>query len=143
MANENQTSLRILQPSKKIIHPPAFYGILGFCTGVVFSSIVGYVYLNTLIHNEIDRNLRSINTHYSEQALLEKKQQFATGLENHAIPPDIQINQPVQDEEHPVEFPQPQEDDLSKVFIHQDQPRSMVKSLNKTPVISKETAVSP
>lgn len=142
MANEKQTSLRILQPSKKIPHPPASYGILGFCIGVIFSAIVGSVYLHHFIENKIESSLLSTNTDHSEQYLLENKQ-LATVLETHAIPLDIQINQPMQDEEHPVEFPQPQEDDLSKVFLHLDQPRSMVKSLNKTPVISKETAVSP
>lgn len=86
--------------------------------------------------------MKLINTNYSEQALLEKKQQLATGLETHAISPNIQINQPVQDEEALVEFSQPQEDDLSK-FIYQDQLRPMVKSLNKTPLVSKRTAVSP
>ena len=34
MAKEKQTSLRILQPSKKIPHPRVSYGVLGFCMGV-------------------------------------------------------------------------------------------------------------
>lgn len=46
-------------------------------------------------------------------------------------------------EENPVEFPQPQEDELSKVFIHQDQSKLGSKTLNKTPVVPKETAVTP
>ncbi len=87
--------------------------------------------------------MRPINTHYSEKTLLKKKQQLAKGLEIHVTSPNIQINQPMQGKESPVEFPQLQEDDLSNVFIHQNQLRSMVKSLNKIPLVSKQTAVSP
>lgn len=142
MAKEKQTSLRILRPAKKRSHPPASYGILGFCIGVVFSAIVGSVYLHHFIENKIESSLLSTNTDHSEQYLLGNKQ-LSTELDTHVIEPDIQIHQPVQDTEHSVEFPQPQENELSKAFIHQGQPKPVAQSLNKTQLIPKETAVAP
>ncbi|OAL79143.1 hypothetical protein AY606_06875 [Acinetobacter sp. SFB] len=142
MANEKQTSLRILKPSKKIHHPAAFYGILGFCTGVIFSSMVSYIYLNTLIHNAIMRNLVSANISQTEPGFLEKKQEVLE-LETRFIQPDIQTNQFVQDEEHRVELLPSKNDDLSKILLHQDQSEPRAKSLNKTIIVTKETAVSP
>ncbi|TCB50768.1 hypothetical protein E0H80_08050 [Acinetobacter sp. ANC 4779] len=142
MANEKQTSLKTLKPSKKIHHPAAFYGGLGFCTGVIFSSMVSYIYLNTLIHNAIMRSLVSANISQTESGFLENKQAVLE-LETRVIQPDIQTNQFVPDEEHRVDFPQSQNDDLSKVLLHQDQAKPRAKSLNKTPLVTKETAVSP
>ncbi|TCB58557.1 hypothetical protein [Acinetobacter terrae] len=142
MAKEKQTSLRILRPAKKTPHPPASYGILGFCIGVIFSAIMGSVYLHHFIENKIESSLLSTNTDHFEQDNLENKP-LATELDSHVIEPDIQIHQPVQDTEHSVEFPQPQEDELSKTFIHQGQSTPVVKSLNKTTVVTKETAVAP
>ena len=142
MAKEKQTSLRILRSAKKIPHPPASYGILGFCIGGIFSAIVGSVYLHHVIHNEIESSLLSTNTDHSEQYLLENKQ-LATELDTRVIEPHIQTHQLVQDTENSVEFPQPQEDELSKTFIHQGQPKPVAKSQNKTPVVPKETAVAP
>lgn len=142
MAKEKQTSLRILRPAKKIPHPPASYGILGFCIGGIFSAIVGSVYLYHFIENKIKSNLLSTNTDHFEQDNLENKQ-LSTELDTHVIEPDIQIHQPMQDTEHSVEFPQTQENELSKVFIHQGQSTPVVKSQNKIPVVPKETAVAP
>jgi hypothetical protein len=142
MAKEKQTSLRILRPVKKIPHPPTSYGLLGFCIGVIFSAIVGSVYLHHVIHNEIESSLLSTNTDHSEQYLLENKQ-LATELDSRVIEPYIQTHQPVQDTKHSVEFPQPQEDELSKTIIHQGQSTPVVKSLNKTTVVTQETAVAP
>lgn len=142
MAKEKQTSLRILRPAKKIPHPPASYGILGFCIGVIFSAIVGSVYLHHFIENKIESSLLSNNTDHSEQYLLENKP-LATELDTRGIKPHIQTYQRVQDTEHSVEFPQPQENELSKAFIHQGQSTPVAKSQNKIPVVPKETAVAP
>ena len=142
MAKEKQNSLRTLRPAKKIPHPPASYGILGFCIGGIFSAIVGSVYLHHFIENKIESSLLSTNTDHSEQYLLENKQ-LSTELDTHAIEPDIQIHQPVQDTEHSVEFSQPQENELSKAFIHQGQTKPVAKSQNKMSVVPKETAVAP
>lgn len=142
MAKEKQTSLRILRSAKKIPHPPASYGILGFCIGVIFSAIVGSVYLHHFIENKIESSLLSTNTDHFEQDNLENKP-LATELDTHVIEPDIQTHQPVQDTEHSVEFPQPQENELSKAFIHQGQSTPVAKSQKKIPVVPKETAVAP
>ncbi|MEZ2903485.1 hypothetical protein ACBQ24_12205 [Acinetobacter terrestris] len=142
MAKEKQTSLRILQPSKKIPHSPVSYGVLGFCMGVIFSAIAGSVYLHHFIHNKIESSLLSTHTDHFEQDNLENKP-LATELETRIIELDIQTHQPVQNTKHSVEFHQPREDDLSKVFILQDQSKLGAKTLNKTPVVPKETAVAP
>ena len=142
MAKEKQTSLRILRPAKKIPHPPASYGILGFCIGIIFSAIVGSVYLHHFIENKIESSLLSTNTDHSEQYLLENKQ-IATELDTRVIEPHIQTHQPVQDTEHSIEFSQPQENDLSKAFIHQGQSKPVAKSQHKMPIVSKEIAVAP
>ena len=142
MAKEKQTSLRILQPAKKIPHLPVSYAVSGFCMGVIFSAIAGSVYLHHFIHNKIESSLLSSHTDHFEQDNLKNKP-LATELDTRVIEPDIQIHQPVQYEENPVESPQPREDDLSKVFINQGQSELVAKSLNKTPVIPKETAVAP
>ncbi len=142
MAKEKQTSLRILRPTKKIHHLPVSYGIFGFCIGVIFSAIVGSVYLHHFMHNEIESSLLSTHTDHSEQYLLENKP-LAIELDTRGIEPDIQTYQPVQDTEHSVEFPQPQSDELSKAFIDQGQSKPVEKIQNKTPVVPKETAVAP
>ena len=142
MAKEKQTSLRILQPSKKIPHPRVSYGVLGFCMGVIFSAIASSVYLHHFIHNKIESSLLSSHTDHFEQDNLKNKP-LATELDTRVIEPDIQIHQPVQYEENPVESPQPQENDLNKVFILQDQSKLGAKTLNKMPVAPKETAVAP
>jgi hypothetical protein len=104
MAKEKQISLRILQPAKKIPHPPVSYAVLGFCMGVIFS---------------------------------------ATELDTRIIKPDIHTHQSGQDMEYSIKFPQPQKNDLNKIFIPQDQSKLEAKSLNKTPAVPKETAVAP
>ncbi|NNH25728.1 hypothetical protein [Acinetobacter terrestris] len=142
MAKEKQTSLRILQPAKKIPYPPVSYGVLGFCMGVIFSTIAGSIYLHHFIHNKIESSLLSTHTDHFEPDKLENKP-LATELDNRIIEPDIQTHQAVQYEENPVESPQPQENDLNKVFILQDQSKLGAKTLNKMPVAPKETAVAP
>ena len=142
MAKEKQTSLRILQPAKKIPHPSVSYAVSGFCMGVIFSAIAGSVYLHHFIHNKIESSLLSTHTDHFEPDNLENKP-LATELETRIIEPDIQLHQPMQDTEYSIEFSQPQENDLNKIFIPQDQSKLEAKSLNKTPVVSKETPVAP
>lgn len=142
MAKEKQTSLRILQPAKKIPHPSVSYAVSGFCMGVIFSAIAGSIYLHHFIHNKIESSLLSTHTDHFEPDKLENKP-LATELDNRIIEPDIQTHQAVQYEENPVESPQPQENDLNKVFILQDQSKLGAKTLNKMPVAPKETAVAP
>lgn len=103
---------------------------------------MGSVYLHHFIYNEIESSLLSTHTEHSEQYLLENKP-LAIELDIRGIEPDIQTHQPVQYEENPVEFPQPQSDELSKAFIHQGQTKPVAKSPNKISVVSKETAVAP
>lgn len=141
MAKEKQTSLKILQPAKKIPHPPVSYAVSGFCMGVIFSAIVGSVYLHHFIHNKIESSLLSTHTEHFEPDNLENKP-LATELDTRIIEPDIQTHQLVQNTKHSVEFHQPREEDLSKVFILQDQSKLGAKTLNKTPVVPKETAVA-
>ena len=142
MAKEKQTYLKILQPAKKIPHPSVSYAVSGFCMGVIFSAIAGSVYLHHFIHNKIESSLLSTHTDHFEPDNLENKP-LATELDNRIIEPDIQTHQAVQYEENPVESPQPQENDLNKVFILQDQSKLGAKTLNKMPVAPKETAVAP
>ena len=142
MAKEKQTSLKILQPAKKTPHPPVSYGVLGFCMGVIFSAIAGSVYLHHFIHNKIESSLLSTHTDHFEQDNLKNKL-LTTELDTRIIKPDIHTHQSGQDMEYSIEFPQPQKNDLNKIFIPQDQSKLEAKSLNKTPVVPKETAVAP
>ena len=137
MANLKLTSLRIFQPAKKKYGSAVRYGILGFCAGVIFSKILGYSYLNTLVHHEIPSHSVFNNQYFSEQDILEKKEnnedkpQISTDLELPTNPAKLRVHQqPEQEDDHPVEFPQPQESDLSRIFIHQTQLKSVEKHQN-------------
>ena len=142
MAKEKQISLRILQPAKKIPHPPVSYAVLGFCMGIIFSAIAGSVYLHHFIHNKIESSLLSTHTDHLEQDNLKNKL-LTTELDTRIIKPDIHTHQSGQDMEYSIEFPRPQKNDLNKIFIPQVQSKLGAKSLNKTPAVPKETAVAP
>ncbi|OTG76555.1 hypothetical protein B9T26_01740 [Acinetobacter sp. ANC 4169] len=109
MANPKPTFLRIFQPEKKKSNSAVCYGILGFCAGIIFSAILGYSYLNSLDHQEIQSHSVSSNAYLSQQDVLGKKEN---------------------EDDHPLEFPQPQESDLSQIFTHQTQLKSVAKHQN-------------
>lgn len=136
MANPKPTSLRIFQPAKKKYNSAVCYGILGFGAAIIFSATVRYSYLNRLDHQEIQRHSVSGHPDLFEQDIggnkenHENKQQISTGLETPANPFDRQIHLPEQEDDNPVEFPQPQESDLSQIFTHQTQLKSITKHPN-------------
>lgn len=149
MANQKQTSFRILQSEKKNHYPAVWYGILGFCTGVMCSAILGYGYINNLSH-EITNSTAFVNADLAEQDISENTQSLNPQIETKPLHADIQSPQPAHDDEHSIEFPQPQDNDLSKIFVHQTQPKPVAKSQNpmsslvqtKQPSSSAKTATT-
>lgn len=129
MANQKQTSFRILQSEKKNHYPAVWYGILGFCTGVTCSAILGYSYINNLSH-EIKNSTTSINANLAEQDISENTQPLNPSIETNPLQADVQSHQLAHEDEYPIEFPQPKESDLSKAFVHQAQPKPVTKNQN-------------
>ena len=131
MANPKPTSLRIFQPAKNKYNSAVCYGILGFRVGIIFSATVRYSYLNSLDHQETQHHSVSGHPDLFEQDVgrnkenYGNKQQISTGLEIPANPFDLQIHQPEQENDHPLEFPQPQ---LKSVVKHPNAMHSQVRS---------------
>lgn len=131
MANPKPTSLRIFQPEKKKYNSAVCYGILGFGAAIIFSATVRYSYLNRLDHQETPHHSVSGHPDLFEQDVGRNKenhgnkQQISTGLEIPANPFDLQIHQPEQENDH-----QPQESNLSQIFTHQAQLKSITKHSN-------------
>lgn len=133
MANNKQRSLRLLQPVKKRNNLLVWYGVSGFFIGAIFSLITGYIYLNS---HEIQKPLAVINTHPSEQKVLEEHDDsVASVLEKDPAQQEIIHNDSsLKDEnlEHIAEFPQPQNMDLNQAFSHHRDPKKMTSNLNNT-----------
>ena len=131
MANPKPTSLRIFQPAKNKYNSAVCYGILGFRVGIIFSATVRYSYLNSLDHQETQHHSVSGHPDLFEQDVGRNKenngnkQQISTDLEIPANPFNLQIHQPEQENDHPLEFPQPQ---LKSVVKHPNAMYSQVRS---------------
>ena len=118
MANEKQTSLRILQSNKPKSPSPLLYSLGGFVAGVVVTGLAGYAYFyagqpSTTLAESTQAMAAPAATPSELPAELEElKNQMTDHSGSFDELEDVQA-------EHPVEFQQPNDGDLSKIFAHQ------------------------
>jgi hypothetical protein len=118
MANEKRTSLRILQSNKPKSPSPLLYSLGGFVAGVVVTGLAGYAYFyagqpSTTLAESTQAMAAPAATPSELPAELEElKNQMTDHSGSFDELEDVQA-------EHPVEFQQPNDGDLSKIFAHQ------------------------
>lgn len=121
MANKKQTTLRILPPTKKVSHTAVMYGIFGFFAGAFISALGSYVYFNNLntTPNPIEAKALAASASNIETNSLSHQNPIVQAAEKPLVVSDeVTKNNSVPDDEHALEFPQPQDADLSKAFMH-------------------------
>lgn len=90
--------------------------------------------LNSLDQQKIQKHSVFSNIDLFKQEVLahkQNKQQILTGLEMHGSPPDFKINQPEQEDNHRVKFPQTQDVDSLSYTVLVNQQLSARESLVK------------
>ncbi|WP_314914334.1 hypothetical protein [Acinetobacter harbinensis] len=121
MANKKQTTLRILPPTKKVSHTAVMYGIFGFFAGAFISALGSYVYFNNLntTPNPIEAKALAAPASNIETNSLSHQNPTVEAAEKPLVVSDeVPKNNSVPDDEHALEFPQPQDADLGKAFMH-------------------------
>lgn len=121
MANKKQTTLRILPPTKKVSHTAVMYGIFGFFAGAFISALGSYVYFNNLntTPNPIEAKALAAPASNIETGSLSHQNPTVQAAEKPLVVSDeVTKNNSVPDDEHALEFPQPQDADLGKAFMH-------------------------
>ena len=121
MANKKQTTLRILPPTKKVSHTAVMYGIFGFFAGAFISALGSYVYFNNLntTPNPIEAKALAASASNIEIGSLSHQNPIVQAAEKPLVVSDeVTKNNSVPDDEHALEFPQPQDADLGKAFMH-------------------------
>ena len=121
MANKKQTTLRILPPTKKVAHTAVMYGIFGFFAGAFISALGSYVYFNNLntTPNPIEAKALAASASNIETNSLSHQNPIVQAAEKPLVVSDeVTKNNSVPDDEHALEFPQPQDADLGKAFMH-------------------------
>ncbi len=121
MANKKQTTLRILPPTKKVSHTAVMYGIFGFFAGAFISALGSYVYFNNLntTPNPIEAKALAAPASNIETSSLSHQNPTVQAAEKPlAVSDEVTKNNSVPDDEHALEFPQPQDADLGKAFMH-------------------------
>ncbi len=121
MANKKQTTLRILPPTKKVSHTAVMYGIFGFFAGAFISALGSYVYFNNLntTPNPIEAKALAAPASNTETNSLSHQNPTVQAAEKPlAVSDEVTKNNSVPDDEHALEFPQPQDADLGKAFMH-------------------------
>ena len=121
MANKKQTTLRILPPTKKVAHTAVMYGIFGFFAGAFISALGSYVYFNNLntTPNPIEAKAFAAPASNIETGSLSHQNPTVQVAEKPLVVSDeVTKNNSVPDDEHALEFPQPQDADLGKAFMH-------------------------
>ena len=121
MANKKQTTLRILPPTKKVSHTAVMYGIFGFFAGAFISALGSYVYFNNLntTPNPIEAKALAASASNIETNSLSHQNPIVQAAEKPLVVSDeVTKNNSVPDDEHALEFPQPQDADLGKAFMH-------------------------
>ena len=121
MANKKQTTLRILPPTKKVSHTAVMYGIFGFFAGAFISALGSYVYFNNLntTPNPIEAKALAASASNIETNSLSHQNPAVQVAEKPLVVSDeVTKNNSVPDDEHALEFPQPQDADLGKAFMH-------------------------
>lgn len=135
MTNKKQTTLRILPPTKKAAHTAVIYGILGFFAGAFISAVGSYVYFSHgTVSNSIETKALtalSRDTEIAETTIFTNPGMTA---EKPAAVSDVAQHDAVPEDEHALEFPQPQDADLGKAFMHPDQLKPTVNAVK--PVVS-------
>lgn len=118
MANEKQTSLRILQSNKPKSPSPLLYSLGGFVAGVVVTGLASYAYFyagqpsTTLAESTQAMAAPAVTPSELPAELEELKNQMTDHSSSFDELEDVQT-------EHPVEFQQPNDGELSKIFAHQ------------------------
>lgn len=118
MANEKQTSLRILQSNKPKSPSPLLYSLGGFVAGLVVTGLAGYAYFyagqpsTTLAESTQAMAAPAVTPSELPAELEELKNQMTDHSSSFEELEDVQT-------EHPVEFQQPNDGELSKIFAHQ------------------------
>ena len=118
MANEKQTSLRILQSNKPKSPSPLLYSLGGFVAGVMVTGLAGYAYFyvgqpsTTLAESTQAMAAPAVTPSELPAELEELKNQMTDHSSSFEELEDVQT-------EHPVEFQQPNDGELSKIFAHQ------------------------
>ena len=121
MANKKQTTLRILPPTKKVSHTAVMYGIFGFFSVSFISALGSYVYFNNLntTPNPIEAKALAAPASNIETSSLSHQNPTVQAAEKPlAVSDEVTKNNSVPDDEHALEFPQPQDADLGKAFMH-------------------------
>lgn len=121
MANKKQTTLRILPPTKKVSHTAVMYGIFGFFAGAFITALGSYVYFNNLntTPNPIEAKALAASASNIEIGSLSHQNPIVQAAEKPLVVSDeVTKNNSVPDDEHALEFPQPQDADLGKAFMH-------------------------
>ena len=121
MANKKQTTLRILPPTKKVSHTAVMYGIFGFFAGAFISALGSYVYFNNLntTPNTIEaKALAAPASNIETNSLSHQNPAVQVAEKPLVVSDEVTKNNSVPDDEHALEFPQPQDADLGKAFMH-------------------------
>lgn len=121
MANKKQTTLRILPPTKKVSHTAVIYGIFGFFAGAFISALGSYVYFNNLntTPNPIEaKALAAPASNIETNSLSHQNPAVQVAEKPLVVSDEVTKNNSVPDDEHALEFPQPQDADLGKAFMH-------------------------
>ena len=121
MANKKQTTLRILPPTKKVSHTAVMYGIFGFFAGAFISALGSYVYFNNLntTPNTIEaKALAAPASNIETNSLSHQNPAVQVAEKPLVVSDEVTKNNSVPEDEHALEFPQPQDADLGKAFMH-------------------------
>ena len=121
MANKKQTTLRILPPTKKVSHTAVMYGIFGFFAGAFITALGSYVYFNNLntTPNPIEaKALAAPASNIETNSLSHQNPAVQVAEKPLVVSDEVPKNNSVPDDEHALEFPQPQDADLGKAFMH-------------------------
>ena len=143
MANKKQTTLRILPPTKKVSHTAVMYGIFGFFAGAFISALGSYVYFNNLntTPNPIEAKALAAPASNIETNSLSHQNPTVEAAEKPLVVSDeVPKNNSVPDDEHALEFPQPQDADLGKAFMH---PAPLKPAVTSTKPAAVSNLVSP
>lgn len=137
MANKKQTTLRILPPTKKVSHTAVMYGVFGFFAGAFISALGSYVYFNNLntTPNTIEaKALAAPASNIETNSLSHQNPAVQVAEKPLVLSDEVTKNNSVPDDEHALEFPQPQDADLGKAFMHPAPLKPAVSSAKPTAV---------
>lgn len=118
MAHEKRTSVKILTSTKKKKLSPMLYAFGGFLSGVVLMAALGFTYFFTQQKNDSIHVSQSSSVNVAEPSVDNEaptREPEAIFEATKAVP--SKSVQPSNVTEPPSDFPQPKEDELSRVFL--------------------------